>query len=74
LNVGEKIETTPIAELIQKYGTPSGYGGDFIPFVPDNPDSKTPEKRTFWDVIGEMIAGVLEDAVQPRKDKPADKK
>jgi hypothetical protein len=66
----ERIQAMSIAELLQKYGIPNTEG-KFIPFVPD---SKKAEQRTFWDVIGAMIAGLIEGAAQSRKDKPEDKK
>jgi hypothetical protein len=69
----QRIETAPIAELLQKYGIPNN-DGKFIPYVPDSPDSKTPERRTFWEAIGARIAGLIGGAVQSRKDKPVDKK
>ena len=69
----KRINTMPIAELIQKYGIPNN-DGKFIPYVPDSPDSKKAEKRTFWELIGEMVVDFLASAANYRKDTPAEKK
>jgi hypothetical protein len=65
----QRIETMPLAELVQKFGSLS-FPGD----LPDGPDSKTPKQRTLREVIRGILVGILPSAASSLKDKPKDKK